>query len=72
MRMVGRERLMCREDGWQDGGEEEDMSRMVEGGQQGGTETLGREKVEETMTTNIMIHIIIAGSNFSLRFEPHA
>jgi hypothetical protein len=46
-------------EGWQEGREEEEISRLVEGGQQAGTVTCIRERVEASRKVNRIHNIIL-------------
>ena len=59
VRMVARDWVVGREEGWQEDREGEEMSRWVEGGQQAGTETWRRERVEGRRKVNGIHNIII-------------
>ena len=59
VRMVARDWVVGRGEGWQEGREGEEMSRWVERGQQAGTETWLREREEGRRKGNRIHNIII-------------
>ena len=65
VRMVARDWVVGRGDGWQEGREGEEMSRWVEGGQQAGTETCLREWVLGRRKVNRIHNIILCCIHFN-------